>query len=186
MSEMRWVRSRTGGDLVIGALLFVLGLVLLGNAAFATTVSVLFLGWMVLAAGVLGLAAAVFSIGKDGFWSAAIGGTLLTVLGVVVLRNSDAAALTLTLLAGAMFLVSGVMRLAAAAQEPDHRFALLLVGVLSVVLGLVVLFNLFDASFVLLGVLLGIQVLVDGLALMIVGRWHAMPTGHHGGAAVAH
>ncbi len=186
MSEMRTLRERTGWDLLLGALLFVLGLVLLGNAAFATTVSVLFVGWMVFAAGILGLVAALFSIGRDGFWSAAIGGTLLTVLGVVVLRNTGAAAVTLTLLAGVVFLVSGLMRLAASSQEPDHRISLAVAGGLSIVLGLIVLFNLFDASAVLLGVLLGIQVLVDGLALMVVGRVHELPAARHSGAAIAH
>lgn len=185
MSEMRWQQARTSGDLVIGALLFILGLVLLGNATFATTVSVVFLGWMVLAAGILGLVAAVFSIGKEGFWSAAIGGTLLTVLGLVTLRHTSAAAVTLTLLAGAMFLVSGLMRLAASAQEHEHRVELAVAGGLSLVLGLIVLFNLFDASYVLLGVLLGIQLLVDGLALMVVGRMHALPSAR-GGTAVVH
>ncbi|MGZ6884202.1 MAG: HdeD family acid-resistance protein [Nocardioidaceae bacterium] len=186
MSEMRRERVRTNGDVVVGAVLFIIGLVLLANATFATTVSVLFLGWMVLAAGILGLVAALFSIGRAGFWSAAIGGTMLTVLGLVTLRHTDAAAVTLTLLAGAMFLVSGLMRLAASAEEYDHRVELAIAGGASLVLGLIVLFNLFTASYVLLGVLLGVQLLVDGLALMMVGRMHAFPSARSGGAAVAH
>jgi hypothetical protein len=47
-----------------------------------------------------------------------------------------------------------------------------------------VLFNAFAASFVLLGILLGIEVLVEGTTMMLVGRLH-MPAITHGGARPA-
>jgi membrane protein HdeD len=43
-------------------------------------------------------------------------------------------------------------------------------GIVSVALGLLVLFNLFTASYVLLGVLIGIEVIAGGIAMMLVGR----------------
>ena len=48
--------------------------------------------------------------------------------------------------------------------------SLLLGGVVSLALGLIVLFNLVDASYNLLGLLLGIQVVAEGLAIMVFGR----------------
>ena len=57
------------------------GLVILGNAAFATTVSVVFIGWMLVIYGVIALTAALFLIGKGGFWSAALSGALMLALG---------------------------------------------------------------------------------------------------------
>jgi uncharacterized membrane protein HdeD (DUF308 family) len=163
---------RTGWDVVLGALLVLGGLAILGDAAFATKVSVMFIGWVLLVVGLLGLVAAVFRIGKGGFWSVALSGGVLTVLGLFFLRNTHAAALTLTLIAGTIFLASGIVRLVASAADPEYRVPLLLGGVVSTILGLIVLFNLFDASYVLVGVLLGIQVLVDGLSMILVGRWH--------------
>lgn len=164
---------RTGWDIVLGALLVVGGLMILGDAALATEVSILFIGWVLLISGVLGLVASLFRIGRGGFWSTALSGGALTVLGLFFLRNTEAAAVTLTLLAGTIFLTSGVVRLGAAAHDRTYRLPLLLGGVVSTAMGLLVLFNLFDASYVLLGVLLGIQVIVDGLMMMIVGRWHS-------------
>ncbi|MGH3334043.1 MAG: DUF308 domain-containing protein [Nocardioidaceae bacterium] len=70
MSTPRLEMRRTGWDIALGALLVVAGLVILGNAAFATQVSVLFIGWMLVIYGVIALAAALFLIGKGGFWSA--------------------------------------------------------------------------------------------------------------------
>lgn len=172
MSTMQLQMRRTGWDVVLGALLVVGGLAILGDAAFATKVSVKFIGWVLLLVGLCGLGAAVFRIGKGGFWSIVLSGGVLTVLGLFFLRNTQAAALTLTLLAGTIFLVSGVVRLVASAADPEYRVPLLLGGVVSTGLGLIVLFNLIDASYVLVGVLLGIQVLVDGLSMILIGRWH--------------
>lgn len=179
MSESLLERSRTGWDVALGALLALGGLVILGHAVLATAVSVLFLGWTLLLFGLVGLLGSLFKIGKGGFWASALTGGLLTVLGIVFLRNPGAAAVTLTLVAGSLFLVGGVTRLVASATQPEYRVALILSGVVSTFLGLTVLFNLFSASFVLLGVLLGVETLMDGIAMMLMGRVHMNPAALH-------
>jgi uncharacterized membrane protein HdeD (DUF308 family) len=158
------------GDLLLGALVLVIGLVILGHSLVATTLSLLFIGWLLFAAGVVTLAASLFQRGKDGFWAAALGGGLMTVLGVVFLRHTDAAAVTMTLVAGAMFLMSGVVRLAAGFQSVEGRLSMLLTGAVSAIFGLVVLFNVVDASAALLGFILGVQTVAEGIAIMLVGR----------------
>ena len=163
-------QGRTTSDLIIGALIIVLGLVILGHTLIATKVSLLFLGWLLFAGGVVTLAATLFRIGKDGFWLGALGGGLMTVLGLVFLRHTEAAAVTVTLVAGAMFLTTGLARLVAAFQTPAGRVPLLISGVVSTFLGLLVLFNLVTASYVFLGVILGVEMLAEGVAIMIIGR----------------
>ena len=86
------------------------------------------------------------------------------------LRHTAAAAVTVTLVAGSLFLVVGIARLAAAFEYPEQRVPMILGGGVSLLLGLVVLFNLFTASYTLLGILLGVQVLAEGIAIMIFGR----------------
>jgi uncharacterized membrane protein HdeD (DUF308 family) len=170
MAESVLERTRTGWDIALGALLVVGGFAILGHAAIATTVSVLFLGWIIVLFGILGLVGSLFRIGRGGFWASAVTGGLLTVLGVFVLRNDEAAAITLTLVAGALFLAGGIIRLVAAGAMPEYRIALILGGIVSVALGLLVLFNLFTASYVLLGVLIGIEVIASGIVMMLIGR----------------
>ena len=51
------MRGRTTGDLVVGGLVVLLRMVILGHTAIATTVSILFLGWLMFAVGVVTLAA---------------------------------------------------------------------------------------------------------------------------------
>jgi uncharacterized membrane protein HdeD (DUF308 family) len=166
----RRAEGRTGLDLVLGGLQVLVGLVILGHAAVATTLSLLFVGWVLFGTGVFVLALCLFQIGKDGFWSGLLGGGLMTVLGLVFLRHTTAAAATVTLVAGALFTVIGIARLAAAYSFPRQRLPLLLGGIVSLGLGLLVLFNLVDATYTLLGVLLGIEVITEGLATMVFGR----------------
>lgn len=183
MSELRLERRRTGWDVVLGILLAVAGLVILGHTVLATAVSVFFIGWVAFAMGVVTLIASLFRIRSGGFWTAAIGGGLLTVIGLFFLRNPAVAALTLTMVMGSLFFASGLTRVVLAFHDAEHRWALLLGGAASLVLGFLVLFNLVAATFTLLGVLLGVDVLMEGLALMLDGRLRVRAT--TGGIAAA-
>jgi membrane protein HdeD len=176
-------RRRSGWDVVLGVLLILGGFFVLGDVVLATAVSVLFLAWAAVICGVIALVAALSRIGHGHFWSTALSGALLLVLGLMFLRNLGAAALTLTLLAGALFLGSGITRIVAGFQATGYRWVLILGGVVSTVLGLLVLFNAFTFTFTLLGVLLGIQILVDGVSLLIGGRVHLDSVGDDDGAS---
>jgi uncharacterized membrane protein HdeD (DUF308 family) len=165
-------RRRTGWDVVLGVVLVIAALAILGHTVLATVVSVLFLGWMTLFSGIVALVAALFRIGKGGFWSGLLSGGLLTVLGLVFVRNPGVAALTLTLVVGSLFLASGIVRLVAAFENDAYRWVLALGGIVSTGLGLLIVFNLVEATLTLLGVLLGVQALVDGITLILIGRVH--------------
>jgi uncharacterized membrane protein HdeD (DUF308 family) len=174
VGDVQLERSRSGWDIVLGVLLVIAGFVILGNAAFATAVSVFFLGWMAVIGGIVALVASLFRIGRGGFWPALISGSLLLVIGIVILRNPAASVVTLTLLAGTLFLVGGIMRLVAAFQVDQNRGIMIFSGIVSLGLGLIVLFNLFAASLTLLGVLIGVQALMDGITLLALGRWRVV------------
>ena len=175
MTDLVLQRRQSGWDIALGVLLVIAGIVILGHAVVATVVSLLLLGWVALVFGIVALVAALFRISKGDSWSTALSGGLFVVLGVVFLRNPVAAAVTLTLVAGALFLVGGITRIVASFQHGAYRWPLLLGGVVSAVLGLIVLFNLVEATLTLLGVLLGVQALVDGIVLLFVGRGTEVP-----------
>ena len=170
LSEIRIGRRRTGWDVVMGVLVVVAGLVVLGNVAFATVVSVLFIGWTAIIGGVVALVGAFARTGKGGFWPVAVGGGLLLVLGLMLVRRPEVGALTLTLLAGALFLAGGITRIVAAAETQVGRGMLLFSGIVSTILGLIVLLNIWEASLTLLGLLLGIEALTEGITLLMFGR----------------
>lgn len=162
-------RRRTWWTVALGILLVVVGIAVLSHVVLATAVSVFFLGWLAVFGGVAALVGSLFRIGKGGFWGTALSGALILVIGVVMLRNPAATAATLTLIAGSLFLMGGIARLFAAGSAPEHRGLLIFGGIVGTALGAIVIFNLFEASFVLLGTLLGIEAIVDGLAIAFLG-----------------
>lgn len=169
MTDFALVRNRTTWSTVLGGALVLVGVVVLANAAVATRVSVQFLGWMLVISGAVGLVAALAGLRSGVSGSHAVGAGVLLALGLMCLRNVEAAAVTLTLVAGTVFLLGGIVRLVLALGDPDRRVALVLGGVVSTALGLVVLLNLFEASYALLGVLIGIQLLAEGVTMVLVG-----------------
>lgn len=160
-----------GWEIALAVVLVVGGAFLLSNAVAATLLSIVLIGWTILAAGVLLIVRGVLRRESSAvFWSALLGGAILAVLGIVVLRNPVVGAATFTLLAGAMFLVVGAVRIVLAVQLKEHRIVLGLVGVVSLVMGLVVLLNFAVATLTLLGILLGIQMIGEGVVLLVAGR----------------
>ncbi|MGY1673682.1 HdeD family acid-resistance protein [Geodermatophilus sp. SYSU D00710] len=171
-------RRRTGGDIAIGVLLVIAGVILLGNVVLATVVSVVLIGWTALISGVVLVVGALFKIREGGSWAVALGGVVLAVLGLFILRNTTVGALTLTLLAGSMFLATGLARVFGGVLVPEARAVLVVSGIISVVLGLWILFNLTTATLTLLGTLLALQTLLEGVTLLAVGRVRPAPARH--------
>ena len=97
-------------------------------------------------------------------------GAVLLVFGIAVLRNPVIAVVTLTLMMGMVFLVGGIARLVAAFSAPGYRLLLIISGLAALALGLFVFFNPLAASLQLLGIMLGIEILIDGLTLLVAGR----------------
>jgi uncharacterized membrane protein HdeD (DUF308 family) len=162
--------QRSGRDVLLGIVLVVVGVLVLANAALATVVSIYVIGWAAVIGGIVLLVQAVVRRKAGGVWSSVLGGAVLLVLGVFVLRNPASGLVTLTLLAGALFLAVGVTRIAVSGSAPEGRWLLVTSGVISVLLGVLVLVNLLAASMLLLGILLGVQVLLEGVTVLVAGR----------------
>jgi uncharacterized membrane protein HdeD (DUF308 family) len=162
--------SRSWWDVVIGGILVGTGVVVLGDVVVASVVSVLFLGWTLVIGGVVGIVASLMLIGGGDFWIGTLASVLAAVSGVVLLRNPETALLALALAIGAVMLVSGITRLAAAVQNREARLALVLSGLLSIVLALIILIRWPSSALWLVGMVLGIQLIVDGATLILIGR----------------
>lgn len=169
-------RRRTGWDVILGILLLLAGFVVLGDVVLATVVSVFVLAWTAVFSGVVLLVGALMRIRSGGSWWAAVGGALMLVMGIFMLRNPLIGAVALTLMAGAMFLSGGLVRLTLAFGVPKHKVLFAISGLASVALGVWVLFNPVQATLQLLGIMLGVQMLVDGLTLITSGRMRLAPS----------
>ncbi len=169
-------RRRTKWDVVFGVLSVVAGGVMLGHVALASLVSVLFLGWSLIVGGVVVFLSAITTWDEPGHWWAIIAGGLLTVLGLGFVRNPGASLLVLTLLAGSLLIVGGIVRLVAAFQPGAPRIILIVNGAATLLLGLLVFFQWPVSALWYLGMVLGVQLILDGLTTAISGRVRLVET----------
>jgi membrane protein HdeD len=178
-------RRRTSWDLVLGALSALAGVFVLGHVAFASLVSILFVGWMLLVGGiVLAISAVVGWSDPTHRWDLA-SGALLAILGLGLVRNPGVGLLVLTLLAGSLLLLGGVVRLVAAFQDGAPRAVLAINGIVTILLGMMVLLNWPVSAVWFLGTILGVQLVLDGITLAAVGRIRVVPAPPTGVAAPA-
>jgi membrane protein HdeD len=171
----RFERRRTGWDLVLGVLSVVAGIIALGHVALASAISVLFLGWTILLGGVaLAISALVGWKEPSRRWDLAFG-ALLFLVGLGFVRNPGIGLLALTLLAGSLLLVGGIVRLVAAFQPGAPRGLLLLNGGVTLLLGFMVLNRWPVSALWFLGTVLGIELILDGITTAISGRPRPVP-----------
>lgn len=163
-------RSSNATDVLLGAV-WVLGGVLLAVAGLMRVVgSVYALAGLAVVAGALGLLAAFVTRSNPAFWSAAVPGALLVVLAVLVVRFPDQPPRTLALLAAGLFLANGLVRLMAAREFPGLRSFLVVAALLSVVMGGLVISDVLDPTTTGIALLLGIQLVIDGVTVGRVAR----------------
>ena len=176
VAQAPFERRRTKWDVAFGLLSVVAGGVMLGHVALASLVSVLFLGWTLIIGGIVVFVSAITTWGEPGHWWGVIAGGLLTVLGVGFVRNPGASLLVLTLLAGSLLIVGGIVRLVAAFQPGAPKGILIVNGAATLLLGLLVFFQWPVSALWYLGMVLGVQLILDGLTTAISGRVRVVET----------
>lgn len=168
--EVRAARSRLIWGIVLGVFMVLAGLVVLGHVLLATIVSVIFLGWFAVLAGLAGIVASLFHLGKPGFWPTLLGGALALVVGIAFLRRPGLGAAALTLLLGSVLLVGGVARIVGGiAERHESRGWIIANGVITLLLGLLILFGWPGSTLWVLGTFLGIDLIVEGATFILLG-----------------
>jgi uncharacterized membrane protein HdeD (DUF308 family) len=169
-ASARELRRATFLSIALGLLLVVGGVIGLIYVVLATITSAILFAWLLMVAGGLALVDAWQRRGKDGFWASALTGVLNLAAGVVILWKPAESLLALTMLVAVFLLVGGLFRIVigVAGGLPGSGW-LVLHGVVDVVLAVLIIANLPEASFYVLGVLLSVSLLVDGTALVVLG-----------------
>ncbi|QLQ13967.1 MAG: DUF308 domain-containing protein [Brevundimonas sp.] len=153
-----------------GVLMIILGIAALALPMVSTIAVVLVVGLALFAGGIVGFVAS-FSEAKG--W-----GILLNILwsllamgtGVYILMNPGVGAVSLTMVLGAVLMARGAMSLVLAFDKSfgSSRIWLGIGGAIGILLGGIVLFNLMEMSWGLLGTFVGVDFLVSGVTMMIV------------------
>ena len=165
------LRAKWAWMIAFGALLELTGIVALMSVVMSTIASVFIVGVAMIAAGVIEIAygLAMRSWKKFFFWL--LLGSLYIVGGVCALKNPLLAAGFLTLLLGCGLVASGLVRLFFAFQLPadSPRFLVGLSGLLTLVVGGVILAQWPVSSLWTLGVFLGVDLIFAGTSWMGMG-----------------
>ena len=170
-SDTAPLRAKWGWIVALGAVYLVAGFIALGSVAMATVASVLVVGVMMIIAGV----AEVFSAfqiktwGKFLLW--VLLGALYIVAGFVTFQNPLLAAVLLTLILGASLAASGIMRifLAFSMKRETPWIWVALSGVITLLLGVLILARWPVSSLYILGLFLGIDLIMAGAGWIGIG-----------------
>ena len=158
--------------IIAGALALIAGIIALIFPLPASLAVTVLVGWSLLIASALGLYAALADKLMPSRGWAVFFNLLEMAIGVWILANPLAGMVSLTIMVGAMMFASGIMRILVSRSYRANGslfWTMLLSGVVSLGLGLYVLFALPAASMVLLGLLVAFELIVIGAMLLALG-----------------
>jgi uncharacterized membrane protein HdeD (DUF308 family) len=177
-SDTAPLRAKWGWIVALGVVYLIAGFIALGSVAMATVASVLVVGVMMIVAGVAEVFSAfqIKSWGKFLLW--VLLGLLYVVAGFVTFQNPLLAAVLLTLVLGASLVASGIMRiiLAFSMKRETPWIWVALSGVITLLLGVLILARWPVSSLYILGLFLGIDLIMAGAG------WIGIGLGLHRGA----
>jgi len=166
------VRDHWGLYLFEGAVLVILGLLAILVPQLASLAVTILLGWLFIVSGVFGLMASFYARHAPGFWWSLLSAVLALVVGVVLLASPVAGIFSLTYVLIAFFFLEGI---ASIMYAIEHRRELtggwmwmLASGFVTLAVGVIILAGLPGSAAWALGLLVGIDMVFGGSALMAV------------------
>ncbi len=169
--DARTLRKYATWFTIYGVLIALLGILAIAMPGIATLATSVFIGWVLVAGAIFGLSA-VFSAGKDapGFWWNLITALLYLAAGIMLLWNPVTGALSLTIVLAAYLLAGGVAKVLLGFQHkrdiPRAWFWILFSGLVDIVLALLLIMGLPGTAFWAIGLLVGINLLMMGTAIV--------------------
>jgi uncharacterized membrane protein HdeD (DUF308 family) len=163
-------RENWGWFLVGGIVLILLGIIALGAITFTTYFTVIFLGCLLIAGGVVVIIDAfVFFWEKWGdFFLNVIFGVLYLIVGFSVIQYPASAMVSLTLLLGIFYVVLGIFRMVFSLGMVSPIFGWsFLNGIISLAIGILILISWPKSSLYIIGIFVGVDLLATGFTYLI-------------------
>lgn len=165
------LRNHWGWIVALGIVFLIAGVAALSSVLMATVVSVAFVGAMMLVSGIAEIINAFSVKGWGKFLLWALLGVLYVVAGIVTFQNPLLAATVLTLVLGVTLVIAGCLRVFLATQmaEGTGWVWVVLSGIITLLLGGVVLAHWPVSSLYMLGIFLGVDLIVAGIGWISTG-----------------
>ena len=159
-----------------GILLVVLGILAIVVPQVATFAVTIFLGWLFLISGVVGLITTYMARQAPGFWWSLLSAAIAVLAGLILLARPATGILSLTYVLIAFFIIEGVVTIMYALEhkkELSGRWAWMLAsGIIDLILAGIIFAGLPGTALWALGLLVGINMLFGGTS-MIAMAMHA-------------
>jgi uncharacterized membrane protein HdeD (DUF308 family) len=161
------VRRYSTWYLIQGVLMVLAGIVALIYPFVSTVALVVVLGWLLILSGIVQGISLIGAQNVPNFWLQLVSVVLSIIVGVLFLRRPGEAVVTLTLLLIVFFMVEGFAKLLFSLTiRPLPNWGWVFAsGIIGILLSFYLLANLTTTAVWLLGVLLGIQLIFEGVAL---------------------
>lgn len=162
--------SGRGWFIALGVVLVILGLVALWNVIDASLVTTVIIGWVLVIAGIANIIGAfTTNVGVGWRIVQALLGILYVAVGFNIIADPLAGAIALTVVIGAVLIADGIFRIVAVFMDrPGGSVWMIVLAVINILFGLWVWTNI-PVSGVVIGVFVGVQLLVAGMAWIIAG-----------------
>jgi uncharacterized membrane protein HdeD (DUF308 family) len=166
------VREHSKYFLAEGIILVLLGALAIFLPLFATITITIILGWILLASGIFGLIATLRARQVPGFWWSLVSALIGIAVGLVLLAQPIAGALSVTLVLIVFFIVEGAATIMYAFEhrrELTGRWEWMLIsGIIDLVLASIIFAGLPGTAAWALGLLVGINMIFGGFALVAI------------------
>jgi uncharacterized membrane protein HdeD (DUF308 family) len=156
---------------VLGIVSLVAGVFALLNPFPASLAAVQLAAWAFLIIGAIQIFEAFRAESWGGkLWTLLLG-VVAVVIGINLLGKPLAGLITLTWVLGVMFAVSGLFKFIVGwrIHKTEFKFAVLLSGVASLVVGWMIISNFPESAAISLGILLGIELISNGVSAVALG-----------------
>ncbi len=164
------IHEHWGLFLTEGIILVILGIAAIALPPIATLAFTIIIGWVFLISGVVGLFTTFWARHVPGFWWSLISAIIGIAAGVVLLLWPITGTLSLTLVLIAFFFIEGIVSIMYAIEHRNQltgRWGWMLVsGIIDLILAGIIFAGLPETAVWALGLLVGINMLFGGAALI--------------------
>jgi uncharacterized membrane protein HdeD (DUF308 family) len=167
--ELHPLRNQWWCFLLLGISLIVIGSMCIVDPLIATIASVLFLGFLLLAAGITQVVSSFWAGKWSGMLLHILIGVLYAVVGYMMIDAPGAGMAVLTKFIAIFLIVAGIFRIVSALVVRFHDWGwVLLNGFVTLLLGLIINRQLPEAALWVIGLFIGIEMIFNGWAWIML------------------
>lgn len=170
---MNWTSNLQRLFVAEGAIMILLGAIALLLPPLVGVVTVILLGWLLMASGMVGLIATLRKPGTPGFWWALLSAIITGVAGIMLFLWPLGGLISLSVALGLFLALDGLFAVGLAFEHRRHLtpkwFWLMANGLVDVIFAVIIFLWLPSSAIWALGLFIGADMVISGVTLIVTG-----------------